>query len=419
MIALVDCRNFYASCERVFRPDLAKTPIVILSSNDGCIIARSDEAKALGVPMGEPYFKAAHIIKEFKIVVFSANFSLYGNMSNRVMAVLGEFSDKLEIYSIDEAFLDCSQEKDLKEYGRLIHYTVRKWTNIPVAVGIAPTKTLAKIGCLLTKRDPDLCGVGLVTANMDLTKILSEVSVSDIWGIGRKLSKSLKLNGINNAQELRMADLRWIQKRYGINVVRTIYELHGTACSELRQLRPIRKSICSSRSFGRKITELREIEEAVAAYVSRAAEKLRSEELKTTTIGVYIRGGRFTNSPFSQSYFVNLFNPTDDTSFLIKIAQTAIRKIFKAGIRYEKCGVSFFNLSLKSQHQLPLFSSINQDLMEGKQLNLGTIIDKLNQRYGRDTLFISACGITPSWKTKAIKMSPHYTTDWRQLPTIG
>ena len=341
--ALVDCNNFYASCERVFRPDLRGKPIVVLSNNDGNIIARSKEAKALGIAMGEPYFKAKPLLKKYNVQVFSSNYTLYGDMSRRVMDVLQQVEPDLEIYSIDEAFISLPGGKCFNRIrrGRYIRAVVQQYTGIPVSIGFASTKTLAKLANRIAKKESLHKGVFDLTDHDDIDKLLATIKVEDIWGIGRQHTKKLNTQKIVTARDLKYADDGWIRKHLTVTGLRTVWELRGIPCVSLDKAPAPKKGIITSKSFGRPVTSIKELSEAVTTYISRAAEKLRSQHSIASSVSVFIATNRFKpeKPQYSNSLMLSLPGPTSSTPILIRQALRCLRKIYKPGYEYKKAGV--------------------------------------------------------------------------------
>ena len=339
-IALVDCNSFYVSCERLFNPSINKKPVIVLSSNDGCVISRSTEAKSLGIKMGEPYFKVKKIVKKNDVKTFSTNFSLYGDISRRVMETLKQFSPKMEIYSIDEAFLDLSSIKNenLLEYGYKIRETILKWTGIPTSIGIASTKTLSKAANYIAKKEES--GVINLINSKKINNILSKIKINDVWGVGRQLTKFYIKNGINTAYDLKEMHNGWIKKNTNVFGSRTAMELKGLACVSLKPQEDKRKNCCVSRSFGRKVTKLEELNEAVTAHCLNAAEKIRLDKQTVKKITVFIRTSPFQmgDNYYANSKDIDLPIRTNDSIALIKKALAALESIYKKGYRYQKTG---------------------------------------------------------------------------------
>ncbi len=417
-IALVDCNNFYASCERVFNPKMIDKPIVVLSNNDGMIIARSKEAKELGIEMGVPLFKIQDKIRRNGIAVFSSNYTLYGDLSERVMSTLENFSPDVEIYSIDEAFLNLQgfEHEDLDIYAKKIRDTVKQWTGIPVSVGIGPTKTLAKLANRLAKKSKKANGVLNLYNSPYLKQAQQRTKVGDIWGVGRKYSKLLKNHGINTAYELSLADDRWIKKRMTVMGLRTVLELRGTPCIELDYSPAPKKAIVSSRSFGRLTDSYQDISEAVSTYLTIAANKMRKQKSAAHLLSVFLRTNPFKNDlpQYHNGVLCELPVPTDSTSELLDYAHKGLKQIFKEGYKYQKAGVMLSGLVPYDHSQYALFDTINRKKMN----KLTIIIDEINEKFGRDTLFYASAGIKKRWSMRREKMSPKYTTSWKELPVV-
>ena len=415
IFALVDCNNFYASCERVFNPKLNGQPIIVLSNNDGCVVARSNEAKALGIGMGVPEFQIRPLLRAHHVQVFSSNYTLYGDLSQRVMETLEPFSPDLEIYSIDEAFLNLSgfTSRNLTEYGHIIRATVKRWTGLPVSVGIAETKTLAKIANRIAKRTPDTSGVFDLLACPDRNALLDRVPVEDVWGIGRNHARVLNQHGITTALQLREVDDQWIRKRMGIVGLRLVMELRGVSCLDLEQCPPPRQSLTCSRAFGTLINTLEEMEEAISVYTSRVAEKLRRERLAAIVLTVCLTTNEFKEGPqYSNALTLKLPVVTDSTADLIRCALRGIRSIYRDGYCYKKAGVMLTGLVPASLIQFDLFD--DQDRRRSKRLMAA--LDAINDRWGAGTLQYASSGLTKAWQTQCHRRSPAYTTDWDELP---
>lgn len=415
-IALVDCNNFYASCERLFQPSLRGKPVVVLSNNDGCVIARSNEAKALGIVMGDPWhLRKAEFVKQ-GVIVRSSNYTLYGDISARVMTTLAGFSPELEIYSIDEAFLGLSGFADVDRHAREMRVTVLQWTGIPVSVGIAPSKTLAKVANRTAKKDPDSGGVAVLMTEAAQEAALARLEITDLWGVAGRLAKRLEQIGIRTPLQLRDADPRFIRDRFSVVMERMVLELRGIPCIDLERSRPDNKSIMASRSFGRPVESLHEMQEAVASYVSRAAEKLRRQDLAAGQLIVFVNTNR--HRPQDAQYYatrpVRLPIATADTSRLVRAALHGLACVWKPGFRYKKAGVILLDLVQAGSVQGNLFtlpdSPNSQTLMAA--------LDGLNRRYGRDTLTIGAGGRKKAWKLRSEQLSDHYTTSWGELLSV-
>jgi DNA polymerase V len=416
-VAIVDCNNFYASCERVFNPKLKDKPIVVLSNNDGMIIARSNEAKSLGIPMGSPLFKIEDIVKKHDVRVFSSNYILYGDMSQRVMTTLEQFSPDIEIYSIDEAFINLQgfSHLDINNYAREIRETVKQWTGIPVSVGIAATKTLAKIANRFAKKHHDKNGI-LNLYNIpqkDIDSYLEQTDISDVWGVGRQYTKLLYKHGINNALQLKNADDKWIKKKMTVMGLRTVLELRGIPCIDYEYMPPPKKSIVSSRSFGRTVENIEEIKEAISLFTSIAAEKLRHQQSAANLLSVFLRTNPFKKTAqYHNGVVVTLPVATDITAELIEYAMKGVEQIYRPGFLYYKVGVMLSDIVPKSSTQFSLFDKSNRPAMA----KVTEIMDTINNHYGKGTLFYARLGTRREWHTRADKRSARFTTDWNDLP---
>ena len=417
-IALIDCNNFYVSCERVFNPALLSKPVVVLSNNDGCVVARSQEVKDLGVKMGVPVFKIRKLITQHQIEVYSSNYVLYGDMSARVMATLSHFSPEVEIYSIDEAFVDLSwlSGKELKEYAIAIRSTVMQWTGIPISVGIAPTKTLAKIANRIAKKNSQHHGVFLYpTSEAEQKVILGAIAVEDIWGIGRQYSKWLHSVDITEALSLKDAPLWLIQEKMGIVGIKLIRELDGISCIPLELAPKPKKATCVSRSFRHSVKTLAQMKEAVSTHTTSAAAKLRQQKQNTTAITIFILTNRFKDNYYSNSVTLPLPVATNRTPELIHAALRGLEVIYRDGYEYKKAGVIMQGLQPESIMQGNVFL---QEYEPERQARLMETIDRLNDRFGKNTVFWAASGINQSWVTKRDNVSPRYTTNWHELPIV-
>lgn len=414
--ALVDCNNFYASCERVFDPTLEHQPVVVLSNNDGCVVARSNEAKALGVPMGIPFFEVRELIEKHGIIALSSNYTLYADMSGRVMETLSHFTPHIEIYSIDEAFLDLSGlAENRTDYSRRIRQTVRQWTGIPVSIGIGPTKTLAKAANKLAKKSVKAWGVLDLTDSPWLEEALRRIEVQDVWGVGRQISKKLKAADIHTALELRGADIHWIKTKFGVQGVRTVLELRGQCCWELEENPPARQGITVSRGFGRPITDLTELQEATALYAARAGEKLRADGLAAGVMSVFVTTSRFVEKPkrYMRHCVIPFDTATEDTQDLIAAAVAAVERLYRKGYEYKKSGVMLLDLVPRDKVQGGLFDAKDR----GRSRRLMETIDQINRTSGVGIQW-AAEGIEKPWRTKFTRKTPAYTTDWADLPKI-
>jgi len=414
-IALIDCNSFYVSCERLFNPKIRNKPVVVLSSNDGCIISRSNEAKALGINMGEPYFKAKDIIVKNNVHVFSSNYSLYGDLSRRVMRTLKRFNSEIEIYSIDEAFLDLSNfpNEEIENVGKEIRDVVLQWTGIPTSIGIAKTKTLSKVANHIAKKTKS--GVVSLIGIKDIDPILEKVEVNDIWGVGKQLTKFFFKNGIHNAKQLKNMSNTWIKKNSNVLSSRTAMELRGISCIGLETTSSKRKSCVVSRSFAKKAERIQELQESITSYCLNAAEKIRSESLIAKSITVFIRTSPFQNqfAYYSNSKTIDLPIATDNSIEIVKTALTGLKDIFKNGYRYQKAGIMLSGLS-DSQENKNLFSSIKDDKIK----SLMKTIDNTNYKFGRSTLSLASAGVNKQWNIKRQHYSKIDTSDFNCLPKI-
>lgn len=410
MFGLIDCNNFYASCERVFNPSLNGKPVVVLSNNDGCVIARSSEAKVLGIPMGEPAYKLKELIETNQVHVFSSNYVLYGDMSHRVMTTIAEFAPEMEIYSIDEAFLllDGFENIDLKEFGgKVVHATTRN-TGIPVSMGIAPTKTLAKVANKFAKKYKAYKGVCVIDTDEKREKALKLTEIGDVWGIGRQFTKKLQYYNINSAWDFTQRTKSWVRHTMGVVGERTWLELRGIPCIETESP-TAKKSICTSRSFGEKLTELSQVSEAVANFAASCAEKLRKQNSLASVVMVFIQTNPFAeNQPqYSNQIVIQLPVPTNDTSELINFALQGLKSIFKKGYRFKKAGVIVSEIVPERPVQGDLFDIRNRE----KYNKVMKVMDCLNDSYGRQKIKIAAQGFDRKWKLKNERLSPCYTTN--------
>ena len=414
-LALVDCNSFYVSCERLFNPRIRKKPVVVLSNNDGCIISRSNEAKALGIKMGEPYFKAKDIIIRNKVEVFSSNYSLYGDLSRRVMRTLKRFNAEIEVYSIDEAFMDLSNfpDDEVEKIGKEIRETVLQWTGIPTSIGIAKTKTLSKVANHIAKKKQS--GVTSLIGIDNLDPILEKVEINDVWGVGRQLTKFYQKNGIYNAKQLKNKSNTWIKKSSNVLGSRTAMELRGIPCINLETSQTKRKSCVVSRSFGKRIEKFQELKEAVANYCLNASEKIRSESLVAKAITVFVRTSPFQRnfSYYSNAKTIDFPIATNNSIEIVKTAVSILEKIFKNGYQYQKAGVMLAGLR-NDDGRKNLFSSEKDEKIK----SLMQSIDNTNYRYGRSTLSLASAGVHKKWNMRRQYSSKIDTADFYCLPTI-
>jgi DNA polymerase V len=422
VFALVDCNNFYASCERLFNPRLIGQPIIVLSNNDGCVIARSNEAKAAGIAMGQPFHECAGLIHRHQIAVFSANFGLYGDLSHRVMQTLERFTSAMEVYSIDEAFLTLPVQpgEDPTPLAHRIRQTIRRETGLPVSVGIGPTRVLAKLANEIAKHTPALNGVANLIPLSDRNDCLARTPVEEIWGIGSRLTRRLAAIGIRTAADLRDADPSRIQTVLTVQGTRIVHELRGRACIHLEDLAAPRKTLTCSRSFGRPVTGLDELREAVVAYVSRAAEKLRAQHSLAEALQICIRTNPFrpTDPQYSATATLRLPVPSDHTPTLAAVAGRAVATIYRSGYVYHKASVLLFGLCEREHRPLDLFASASAtDVI--RQTRLMTALDSLNATFGRHTVQVASAGLEKPWKMRQNHRSPSFTTRWTELPVVS
>ena len=414
-IALVDCNSFYVSCERLFNPKIRKKPVVVLSNNDGCIVSRSNEAKALGIKMGEPYFKEKDIIVKNNVQVFSSNYSLYGDLSRRVMRTLKRFNSDIEVYSIDEAFIDLSNflDNEVEDLAQEIRATVLQWTGIPTSIGIANTKTLSKVANHIAKKKQS--GVTNFVGVENIDPLLEKVDINDVWGVGKQLTKFYHKNGIYNAKQLKNKSNTWIKKSSNVLGSRTAMELRGISCIDMEKTKSKRKSCVVSRSFGKRVENYQELKEAVANYCLNASEKIRSESLIAKSITVFVRTSSFQNKfgYYSNSKTIDFPIATSDSIEIVKTALTILENIFKNGYRYQKAGVLLSGLS-EANNNKNLFSSEKDQ----KISSLMRSIDNTNYRYGRSTLSLASAGVQKRWNMKRQHYSKIDTADFHFLPTI-
>jgi DNA polymerase V len=433
MFALVDCNNFYASCERLFRPDLQQTPIVVLSNNDGCVVARSAEAKALGIKMGVPFFQIRDTIQVQGVEVFSSNYTLYADLSSRVMQILEDLAPEVEIYSIDEAFLNLSGVETavaLEVFGAQIRQRIKQWTGIPVCVGIAPSKTLAKLANHAAKRYPATRGVVDLSDRERQRKLLALTPVSEVWGIGRRLSARLAEEGIHTAFDLANAQPAYIRKRYSLGVEKTVRELNGTPCLDLESVPEAKKQIVCSRSFGERITTLSDMKQAISQFTQRAAEKLRAEKQLAGILTVFIRTSHFNSAEprYANSLTLPMVRPTQDSRDLMKYADNALRRIWQEGFRYAKAGVMLTDFLPETTRQYALFDDVSNPPPSDQWMKfhvndshrsdqLMKVIDRVN-RSGKGKLYFARQGGERQWAMRRDNLSPAYTTRWDQLPWV-
>ncbi|HCU1807326.1 TPA: Y-family DNA polymerase [Klebsiella aerogenes] len=420
MFALCDVNSFYASCETVFRPDLRGRPVVVLSNNDGCVISRSAEAKPF-VKMGEPYFKQKDIFRHHGVVCFSSNYELYADMSNRVMTTLEEMSPRCEKYSIDEVFCDLTGVHNcrvLTEFGHELRATVRQRTHLTVGVGIAQTKTLAKLANHAAKRWQQQTGGVVDLSNAERQrKLMAALPVEEVWGVGRRIAKRLETMGIRTVLQLADTDIRFIRKHFNVVLERTVRELRGEPCLELEEFAPVKQEIICSRSFGHRITEYEEMRQAICSYASRAAEKLRQEHQYCRFISVFVKTSPFAPDEryYANNASVTLLTPTQDSRDIIAAATRCLDAIWQSGCRYQKAGVMLGDFYSQGVAQLNLF---DENAPRKNSQKLMEVLDRLNAEDGRGTLYFAGQGIQQPWQMKREMLSPRYTTRYSDLPTV-
>jgi DNA polymerase V len=422
-LALVDCNNFYVSCERVFNPKLEGRAVVVLSNNDGCAVARSSEVKALGIQMGQPWFKMQDIAKRHNIIALSSNYTLYGDLSARVMSVLSKFSPKQEIYSIDECFLDLAgfDPKTLLDYGKTMRRAVKQNVGIPVCVGIADTKTLAKLANHCAKKNyagsDGVCDFGRLN-KAELSVLFARIPAAEVWGVGRKITEKLLSMHIRTVEELRTADLKRIRSHFSIVLERTVQELNNVPCIALEDTAAPRQQIMVSRSFGAAVTTLVELSESVAYFATRAAEKLRQDGSVAASICVYLSTNTFREDQpqYHHSLIVPLGKASDDTTMLVAAALFGLKAIYRSGFSYKKTGVMLLGLQAKETLQPTLF---DDPACQAKSASRMRVLDAINRKMGSGCMTIAASGIRQRWTMQRRSKSPNYTTDWNELPVAG
>jgi len=419
-IALVDCNSFYVSCERLFNPKINFLPLVVLSNNDGCVISRSSEAKKIGIKMGEPYFKVKSLVKEYNVQVYSSNYALYGDISRRVMSVLKRFCPLIEIYSIDEAFLDLSLVKDdeIIDFISQLRKIILKWTGIPVSIGVAKTKTLAKVANHLAKKEKVGIKSFILENDDSIDIVLKHFPIEDIWGVGRKISKLYKNNNIHTAYDLKNASNSWIKKNTNVLGLKTVMELRDISCIELDSTGGApRKNCCVSRSFGKKVTDFNTLKESIVSHCLNAAEKIRFDQQIVKSVTIFIRNSPFDQNEkfFSRSKKIDLPLATDDSILLTKVCVSALEEIFIQGPRYQKAGVIFSGLKSKLDREDNFFSYEQKE----KSQNLMKAIDKANYRFGRNMVTVADTGFSNNWRMRRGHSSKIDTSSYEFLPTVN
>ena len=418
-LALVDCNNFYVSCERLFRPDLARVPMVVLSNNDGCVVSRSSEAKAIGIKMGQPWFECQQLAEKHGVLAMSSNYALYADLSNRVMKILGEFSPRHEVYSIDECFVDLTGLPQLRDTSYAMRERVMRWSGIPVCVGIGPTKTLAKLANHVAKQHPRSRGVFNYNALTEAQKarLLRSLSVDEVWGVGRKLSPRLAAHGIQTALDLQQAHVPTLRAEFGVVMEKVQRELQEIPCVDLQEVQPDRQQIVSSRSFGHMVTELPVLQDAISTFVANACVKLRAQNSQASMIQVFVLTNRFRQDlpQYSPSLAVPLPYPTHDTLEIHRWAALLCERMFKSGYQYKKAGIVLSGISPMTHQQGDLLMPAR---VKPAQDKLMQALDALNHRFGRGTVKVSTQGAYTQWQMRQERKSPDYTTHWGELPAV-
>ena len=418
-IALVDCNNFYVSCERLFRPDLQSTPVVVLSNNDGCVVSRSNEAKALGVKMGVPWFEVKPLAQQHDILALSSNYALYADLSNRVMSILAEYSPRHEVYSIDECFVDLTGSPKLRELSYQMRARVMQWTGIPVCVGVGPSKTLAKLANFVAKKHPKSKGVfnynALTPAQQE--RLLSQIAVEEVWGVGRKLNKKLTQMGICSVLDLRAAHGPTLRAKFGVVMEKLQRELQGTCCIELQDIEPDKQQIMCSRSFGQAITDVEILKDAMSTFVANACTKLRAQGSQANLVQVFMQTDRFRQDlpQYNPCLLAPLPQATNDTMVVNRWASHLVERMFKPQYSYKKAGVCLSEITPVGRHQ---HDWIEQGAQPTGTSALMQALDALNQRFGRGTVKVSTQGAYHEWQMRQERKSPGYTTDWGALPVV-
>jgi DNA polymerase V len=416
-IALVDCNNFYVSCERVFRPDLNNVPVVVLSNNDGCVVSRSNQAKALGIKMGQAWFECKALAQAHGILALSSNYALYADLSNRVMSILSDYSPRHEVYSIDECFVDLTGTPQLREVSYAMRERVIAWTGIPVCVGIGPTKTLAKLANHIAKKHPRSQGVfnynDLTQVQQD--KLFSQIAVGEVWGVGPRISARLAQLGIHSVQDLRVAHTATLRAEFGVVMEKTQRELQGIACIDLQEVVPDKKHIMSSRSFGQMVRDVAVLKDAMSTFVANACAKLRAQGSHASLIQVFLRTNRFrTDLPqYNPSFTLPLPQPTNDSLVVNRWADHLVGRLYKPAYEYKKAGIMLGEITPVGHYQT--------DWLEPTQATdtrLMDALDGLNKKFGRGTVKVSTQGAHKGWQMRQEHKSPSYTTDWDDVPIV-
>ncbi len=415
--ALVDCNNFYVSCERVFNPKLKGVPVVVLSNNDGCVVARSNEAKALGIPMGAPLFQYKELIDRHDVAVFSSNYALYGDMSRRVMQVLKKFCPRVEVYSIDEAFCDI-EVPDRVHFAKRLKATIAKWTGLPVSIGLAPTKTLAKVANHYAKKHPAVRGVFCLEEPEQIEALLKKTPVEDLWGIGSRLGAMLRKKQIFTAWDLRNADDSWVKRQMTVVGLRMVWELRGISCLSLEEAAPAKQSITTGKSFGRPVESFEELSEALSAYAAKVAEKLRRQKAVASHLSVYVvpKPGEFGETLYTYQLDMTLPEPTSYTPLIVHAAKELLSRLYREGVSYRKVGIMLSGLVLE-QHAQPLLFPATK-VPAAKQKKLMQALDAINSEWGRKVLRFASEGMEQGWQMRQQRRTARFTTRWSEILEI-
>lgn len=419
VFALVDCNNFFVSCERVFRPDLEGKPVVVLSSNDGCAVARSNEAKALGIPMGAPAFKYRQLFKDNHVVQFSANFELYGDLSKRITQILTSITPRTEVYSVDESFLDLSELAitDYREWGRMVRERIYKWVGVPVSIGIAPSKTLAKVASDIAKKDPQLDGVLDLTQPNGVQPYLKKFPVEDVWGVGWRGAPQWRAEGVATAWQLSQLRPQRAQQLMGIRGRQMVAELNGVSCYPLEKERTLRKTIARTRTFGEDTTQIHVLEAAVADFVSQATYRLRREEQLTRQAGIFLMTNRHKPGYRQWSRTVEFATPTADAGLILGVLTDILAILYEKGQWYHRAGIWLHDFVPAGQLQTDLLGQVRVDQFSRSEARMAAV-DRLNARYGKHTVHYAAEGLAKSWQPKHQLRSPRYVSVWNELPKV-
>lgn len=419
VFSLVDVNNFYVSCERVFDWKLIGKPVVVLSNNDGCVVARSNEAKALGIKMGAPWHTLKRLAGDHGIIGLSSNYTLYGDMSRRVMNILGNMAPTIEVYSIDECFLDFSGIQERPDHGQAIRARIQRWVGLPVCVGFGPTKTLAKLANHCAKKslagEIGVCDLTTLSAT-ETDRLLASIDVGEVWGVGAKLSEQLQAMNIRTVADLRTADAGSLRSRFGVVMERTVRELRGDSCLPLEAVAPPKQQIMTSRSFGKEVVRLEELRESVLTYASRAAEKLRQQSSLASSVMVFIRTNPFKDVPqYARQIVVPLPHPTDDTLLIGRAVAAGLKAIYRPEFKYKKSGVMLMQLSPKAERQATLFEDVDAI---ARRERLNQTMDRINARFGKRTVGLAGAGHDHRWAMRAENKTPAYTTRWDEFPLV-